>query len=195
MSANLGLNREEAVRVRKFVVEMRSKKHIAIIDAYYNHEGRALCPMATGISHHISPRGEIEPCPIIQFATENISDQRGIFEAMRRSEFLADFRRYSAQATRGCVVLERPDLVKALVQKHSARDTTVRQTALAELDAMQSRFSQYLPGDEVPEQHWMYRFAKKYWFNDFGAYREFQAHSPSPRERVRVRGEEPSNCH
>ena len=25
-------------------------------------------------------------------------------------------------------------------------------------------------GGEIPEQHWMYRWAKKFWFNDFGAY-------------------------
>ena len=51
------------------------------------------------------------------------------------------------------------------------RDTTVRGTAMAELEAMQPRFSQWLPGEEVPEKHWMYRLAKKYWFSDFGAYR------------------------
>ena len=83
-----------------------------------------------------------------------------------------DFRELTAKATRGCVVLERPDLVKELVVKHGARDTTVRQTALAELDAMTPRFSQWLPGEEVPEKHWMYRIAKKYWFSDFGAYRD-----------------------
>ena len=43
---------------------------IAIVDAYYGHDGHSLCPMATGISHHVSPGGAIEPCPIIQFATE-----------------------------------------------------------------------------------------------------------------------------
>jgi hypothetical protein len=69
------------------------------------------------------------------------------------------------------VVLERPDLVKELVVKHGARDTTVRGTAMAELDAMTPRFSQWLPGEEVPEKHWMYRLAKKYWFHDFDAYR------------------------
>jgi hypothetical protein len=56
--------------------------------------------------------------------------------------------------------------------KHGARDTTVRGTALAELEAMTPRFSQWLPGEEVPEKHWMYRLAKKHWFGDFGAYRE-----------------------
>lgn len=168
----LALRPDQLVRIRKFVVEMRAKMPIAIIDAYYGHDGKALCPMVTGVSHHVSPTGDIEPCPIIQFATENISDARGVFETMRSSQFLKDFRALSGQATRGCVVLERPDLVKALVLKHGARDTTVRGTALAELEAMTPRFSQWLPGEEVPEKHWMYRLAKKHWFGDFGAYRD-----------------------
>ena len=171
MNTALALRPDQLVRTRKFVVEMRAKKAIAIIDAYYDSKGQALCPMSTGISHHINPAGEIEPCPIIQFATENIRDKRGVYAAMRDSDFLKDFRELSAHHTRGCVVLERPDLVKALVNKHNARDTTLRGTAMAELDAMTPRFSQWLPGEEVPEKHWMYRIAKKYWFSDFGAYR------------------------
>jgi hypothetical protein len=172
MNQELALRPEQLVAVRKFVVEMRSRMPIAIIDAYYDDKGQALCPMATGISHHISPRGEIEPCPIIQFATENIRDNRGTFEAMKSSVFLREFRETARNTTRGCIVLERPDLMKALVLKHQARDSTSRRTALAELDAMTPRFSQWLPGQEVPERHWMYRLAKKYWFYDFGAYRE-----------------------
>ncbi|HZO86080.1 MAG TPA: radical SAM/SPASM domain-containing protein [Verrucomicrobiae bacterium] len=168
---DLALRPDQLVRVRKFIVEMRSRMPIAMIDAYYDDRGQALCPMSTGISHHIGPTGGIEPCPIIQFATETIADPRGIYETMRASAFLKDFRELSARATRGCVVLERPDLVKELVVKHNARDTTARGTAMAELEAMTPRSSQWLPGEEVPEQHWMYRFAKKYWFNDFGAYR------------------------
>src|SRR5437588_177914 len=171
MNAQLALSPDQLVRVRKFVVEARAKMPIAIIDAYYDHDGQALCPMATGISHHVSPRGDIEPCPIIQFAVENVRDSRGLFETMRQSAFLRDFRELSAQATCGCVVLERPDLVKELVRKHGARDTTVRGTAMQELEAMQPRFSQWLPGEEVPEKHWLYRLAKRFWFSDFGAYR------------------------
>ena len=178
---DLALRPDQLVRTRKFVVEMRAKMPIGIIDAYYGHDGKALCPMSTGVSHHVSPTGDIEPCPIIQFATENIRDSRGIFATMRDSAFLRDFRELSAQATRGCVVLERPDLVKQLVVKHGARDTTVRGTALAELEAMTPRFSQWLPGEEVPEKHWMYRLAKKHWFSDFGAYRQ----EPPSSEKVK----------
>jgi MoaA/NifB/PqqE/SkfB family radical SAM enzyme len=176
---SLALRPDQLVRVRKFVTEMRAKVPIAIIDAYYDGEGQALCPMSTGVSHHIGPKGDIEPCPIIQFATENIRDSRGIYATIRDSVFLKDFRELSAQHTRGCVVLERPDLVKKLVVKHGARDTTVRGTAMAELEAMTPRFSQWLPGEEIPEKHWMYRLAKKYWFYDFNAYKNVAHDAPA----------------
>ncbi len=181
MNAQLGLTPEQLVEVRRFIVNMRAKMPIGIVDAYYGHDGKALCPMSTGISHHVSPYGDVEPCPIIQFAKDGIHDERGIVATLRDSAFLKDFRELSARATRGCVVLERPDLVRDLVHKHGARDTTVRKTALAELEAMTPRFSQWLPGEEIPEKHWMYKLAKRFWFSDFGAYKQL---SPTSRPRA-----------
>ncbi len=169
-ASHLALSPEQVRKVRRFMVEMRAKLPIAIVDAYWDDNGEALCPMATGVSHHISPYGDIEPCPIIQFAKETIHDGRGVFETMTQSAFLQEFRQKSAGATRGCVMLERPDLVRDLVVKYGARDTTQRQAALAELEALQPRNSQHDPGNEIPEDHWMYRFAKKHWFFGFGAY-------------------------
>jgi MoaA/NifB/PqqE/SkfB family radical SAM enzyme len=171
----LSLTPEQQLRARKFVVEMRAKKPIIIVDAYFDGEGQALCPAATGITHHINPWGDIEPCPIIQFTKESIhaseADARSLKDKFLQSEFLHDFRQLAQSTTRGCIVLERPDLLKKLVEKHGARDATVRGTALAELAAMQVRTSQYNPGNEVPEKNWLYRIAKRYWFNDFGVYR------------------------
>jgi hypothetical protein len=169
-SPDLALSPDQVHQLRKFVVRMRSQLPIAIVDAYWDDRGEALCPMATGVSHHIGPSGHVEPCPIIQFATETIHDRESVYDIMTGSEFLKDFRETAAQATRGCVVLERPDLVRELVERHGARDSTQRGTALAELQAMQPRTSQHLPGLEVPEEHWLYRFAKKHWFFGFGAY-------------------------
>jgi MoaA/NifB/PqqE/SkfB family radical SAM enzyme len=166
----LALTPQQVLDIRRFVVKMRSKLPIAIVDAYWDDKGEALCPMATGVSHHISPYGDIEPCPIIQFARETVRDERGVYETINGSAFLRDFREAAAEATRGCVVLERPDLVRDLVAKHGARDTTQRGTALAELHAMQPRNSQHNPDHVVPEDHWAYRFAKKHWFFGFGAY-------------------------
>jgi len=171
----LCLTPHQQLRARRFVVEMRAKKPIIIIDAYYDGEGRALCPAATGISHHINPWGDIEPCPIVQFTKESIhsrdADSRSLRDKFLQSAFLRDFRALAQSTTRGCIVLERPDLLKQLVEKHGARDATVRGTALAELEALQVRTSQYNPGQEMPEKNWLYRLAKRYWFSDFGVYR------------------------
>jgi MoaA/NifB/PqqE/SkfB family radical SAM enzyme len=171
----LCLTPEQQLQARKFVVEMRARKPIIIIDAYFDGEGQALCPAATGLSHHINPWGGIEPCPIVQFTKESIhateADSRSLRDRFLQSEFLRDFRTLAQTTTRGCIVLERPDLLKQLVEKHGAQDATVRGTALAELEAMEVRTSQYNPGHEIPEKNWLYRLAKRYWFNDFGVYR------------------------
>jgi MoaA/NifB/PqqE/SkfB family radical SAM enzyme len=169
-SPELALTPEQVLQVRRFIVRMRARLPIAIVDAYWDDQGQALCPMATGVSHHISPYGDIEPCPIIQFAKETIHDGRGLFETMNGSSFLREFRETAAGATRGCIVLERPDLVQDLVLRHGARDTSQRKTALIELGGLTGRNSQHNPGNEVPEEHWAYRFAKKHWFFGFGAY-------------------------
>jgi len=170
---DLCLTPEQQRRAREFVVEMRAKKPIVIIDAYYDGEGQALCPAANGISHHINPWGDIEPCPIVQFSRESIysdEDDRTLFDKFTQSEFLADFRALSQETTRGCIVLERPDLLNQLVDRHEAKDSTARQTARSELQSMVPRTSQYHPGNEVPEKNWYYRMAKKFLFNDFGVY-------------------------
>jgi MoaA/NifB/PqqE/SkfB family radical SAM enzyme len=173
--SDLCLTPEQQLAVRKFVVNMRAKKPIIIVDAYHDGEGKALCPAATGITHHINPWGDIEPCPIIQFTRESIhasgADPRPLREKFLHSAFLREFRELAASTTRGCIVLERPDLLADLVEKHGARDATARGTAMAELRRMEVRTSQYNPGHEVPERNWLYRVAKRYWFNDFGVYR------------------------
>jgi MoaA/NifB/PqqE/SkfB family radical SAM enzyme len=171
---DLCLTPEQALRARQFVVEMRAKKPIVIIDAYHDGEGKALCPAANGISHHINPWGDIEPCPIVQFSKESIhateADPRPLRQKFLQSAFLADFRKLAQHTTRGCIVLERPDLLKKLVEAHGAKDATARQTALAELEAMTPRTSQYNPEAEIPEKNWLYRLAKRLFFNDFGVY-------------------------
>jgi hypothetical protein len=191
----LCLTPEQQSAARKFVVEMRAKKPIIIIDAYYDGEGRALCPAATGFTHHIGPWGDIEPCPVIQFAKESIYDRlpavepdesagkrpetrpyRPLRDTFQHSTFLRDFRETAAANTRGCIVLERPDLLQQLVERHGARDTTARHVANSELAAMQDRPSQYNPGDEIPEKSLAYRLAKYFFFNDYGMYtRHFRA--------------------
>jgi MoaA/NifB/PqqE/SkfB family radical SAM enzyme len=181
INEQLALRPEQITQVRRFVVESRATMPIAIVDAYYDHDGQALCPMATGISHHIGPTGGIEPCPIIQFATDSVRTDRDLFEVFTQSAFLKDFRETAAKHTRGCIVLERPDLVTDLVKRHHAPDTTIRQTALAEAAAMKPRTSQWRTEEQIPEQHWMYRVAKRFFYNDFGVYQQLDPKAEAPK--------------
>lgn len=52
----LALTREQQLRIRRFVVEMRTKKPIGIVDAYYDGEGQASVPRRRG-SRTTSIRG------------------------------------------------------------------------------------------------------------------------------------------
>jgi MoaA/NifB/PqqE/SkfB family radical SAM enzyme len=166
----LALSPEEMVRVRRFIVEMRARVPIGIVEAYWDAEGRAVCPMAMGISHHVNPWGELEPCPVIQFAGETLGAADDIFAKVSGSPFLADLRKSSAGVTRGCVMLERPEVLADVVERHGAADSSHRGTATAELLAMGPRPSHDMGAAAIPEKHWAYRFAKKHWFFGFGAY-------------------------
>lgn len=169
-SPELALDTEQLRRVRQFVVDTRVEKPIVVVDAYHDGAGQALCPAVTGFTHHIGPAGDIEPCPIIQLATETIHDERSLKDKFNGSGFLKDFRETVAENTRGCVVLERPDILIELAKKHGARDTTQRQTAIAELEGITPHRSQYVPGIEIPERSWAYRLAKWIAFHDYGTY-------------------------
>ena len=59
-------------------------------------------------------------------------------------------------------------LAQALLELRPASGQLV---TLEELAALEVRTSQYNPGGEIPERNWLYRLAKRYWFNDFGVYR------------------------
>ena len=121
---DLCLTPEQQLRARKFVVEMRAKKPIIIIDAYYDGEGQALCPAATGHQPPHQPVGRHRAVPDravhARSRSTRTTDARPLKEKFLQSAFLRDFRKLAAETTRGCIVLERPDLLKKLVEKHAA---------------------------------------------------------------------------
>lgn len=165
----LSLDQEDILRLRKFIVETRLEVPLVIVDAYWDHEGKALCPAAVGISHHIGPNGDVEFCPPMQFAGDNIK-RKSINQILENPGFISRFRKFAASQTRGCVILENPAELKKFLEDEKAKDTTGRNTGYDELAAMKCCAGHHLPGKEIPEKHWAYRFAKKYWFFGFGAY-------------------------
>ncbi|MGL4854360.1 MAG: radical SAM protein, partial [Lentisphaeria bacterium] len=57
------LDEEQIVALRQFIVNQRLTAKIIIVDAYWDSEGKAVCPGAMGLSHHIAPNSAVEFCP------------------------------------------------------------------------------------------------------------------------------------
>ena len=163
---------DERVRaLRRFLLEQRKRCHAAvIIDAYWDHEGRALCPAATGISHHVSAAGQVEPCPPVQCSDARVDASCGVTQAIADSAFLTAFRREVPKLTRGCVLMDHPAELAELARRCGACDSSGRGTFFDELAARPVLGCHNHGGDPMPETSWAYRFAKKHWFFGFGAY-------------------------
>jgi len=169
-SPELALSQEQILALRRFMVEIRSRVPLLVVDSYWDHEGRALCPAAVGIGYHLSPAGDLEACPPIQFAAEKVGNGASLAELVSSSRYLDEFRRAVSTTTRGCILLENPRVLSHTVESTGAWDSSGRGTALAELEAIVPCASHHVPGQEIPEQYWPYRLAKKNWFFGFGAY-------------------------
>lgn len=165
----LALDRTEILELRRFIVDIRTKAPIAIVDSYWDHLGRALCPAAAGIGYHINPSGHVEFCPPIQFARENIRDGDA-GKVITNSKFLSGFRKTASSLSRGCILLENPAAMARFIIEQKALNTSGRSSGTEELELMTPCASHHQPGEEIPEKHWAYRMAKKHWFFGFGAY-------------------------
>lgn len=166
----LALAPEQITELRRFIVESRRSSPLLLVDAYWDQDGQALCPAAVGMAHHIGPGGDVEPCPPLQFARENIHDGQALDDLFGNSAFLAAFRAFASRTTPGCVIMEQPERLRAFLIDQAARDSSGRGTGLQELAAMQPHTSHHVPGAQIPERGAMFRFAKKHWFFGFGAY-------------------------
>ena len=164
------VQRDQMIELRKRLLVLRRKHPIILIDTYWNAQGEAVCPAALGLGFHIGPGGSIEPCPPLSFARETIVENDGdLFKTIDGSRFLRDFQEFVRRRTKGCVILEHPQELAAWLREMSADDTSGRD-ALAELEASQDRTSHHLPGNEIPEDYWVYRLLKRQLFFGMGGY-------------------------
>ena len=165
------LTQEQIRGLRQFLVRERLNAPVALIDVYWDEEGRAMCPGATGMSHHVSPSGALEFCPVIQMATDFLNaDASNMAALYAQSQFLSGMRRQIAQHTRGCIIMDNPQLMVEILQCYQPRETTTRATAMKEYMKMTNIPSHDMTPDLIPEQSRPYRWLKRHYFFGFGAY-------------------------
>lgn len=164
------VEKEQMIELRRRLLRLRRTQPIILIDTYWNAEGEAVCPAAKGLGFHIGPGGSIEPCPPMSFACEGIGDHEGdLFRTINESRFLRGFQEFVDQRTKGCVILEYPHELADFLEGSGAADTSGRD-ACRELRSSQTRSSHHLPGEEIPEDYWVYKFLKKQLFFGMGGY-------------------------
>ena len=164
------LDEEQILALRRFIVEQRRKARIIIIDAYWDGKGNAVCPGAMGLSHHISPNGGVEFCPIVQFSGAFLNDNASnLEEILQQNPLLEQMRAFTSGVGRNCVLMESPNELAAFLREHHALDSSNRD-AFGELETRSPMICHDLKGKEIPEQSLAYRLGKKYYFFGFGAY-------------------------
>ena len=164
------LDKEQILEFRKFIVKQRRNAPLFIIETYWDDKGNALCPGATGMSHHISPSGAVEFCPPIQMAKDFINeDASNLIELFEKSAFLYNLRKMTAESSRGCILLENPQKMIEFLEEYQAIDTTSRGTVMAEYKKM-TPVAGHNMQEKIAEENIFYKLVKKKYFFGFGAY-------------------------
>lgn len=164
----LALSAEEIQRLRHFIVEGRTRYPIVIIDSYWGADGEPFCPAVEGLSHHINPTGNIEPCPVIQFSVDHLNGAT-LKETYENSFFLKNFKLEVGKKTKGCILMEDPGWLQKFTEEQEAHNTSNRKDF-----GLQLSKAPVIPSHgscpKIPEKNWAYRFAKKHAFFGLGAY-------------------------
>ncbi len=164
------LDEDQIVALRRFIVEQRCRARLLVVDAYWDARGRAVCPGAMGLSHHISPNGGMEFCPIVQFAGGFLNENASNLEfLLQENRLLGDLRAFCAKKGRNCVLMESPRELAEFLREHEAADSSGRD-GLGELSSREPMVCHDVKGHEIPEKSWAYRFGKKRYLFGFGAY-------------------------
>ena len=99
-----------------------------------------------------------------------VTDNGGdLYKTINESQFLRGFQDFVNERTKGCVILENPVELKNYISGMGAKDFSTRD-AYTELASGAPRNSHHLPGEEIPEDYWLYRFLKRQVFFGMGAH-------------------------
>lgn len=165
------LDKSQIRQLRQFLVDERMDAPVLLIDVYWDDKGKAMCPGATGMSHHISPSGAVEFCPVIQMATDFLNeDASNMIQIYEQSTYLKSMREQVAKATRGCILMDDPQLMTSLIRQHDVKETTSRASAMKEYEQMKPVPGHEMGDEAIPEKSWPYKWLKKHYFFGFGAY-------------------------
>lgn len=164
----LALDAGDMERLRRFLVDGRTRLPMVLVDSYWDADGNPFCPAIEGLSHHINPGGQIEPCPVIQYSAESIGSLN-IIETYENSVFLKDFKTEAGKLTHGCILMEDPGWLVHFANSRRAKNSSNRPD-YSELLLRGKIVPSHGSCPVIPEKSRVYRFVKKRAFFGLGAY-------------------------
>ncbi len=121
---DLMLSPEQRKQLGQFIYKVRNSRPFFIAD-FWNDGALIGGCMAGGQQYiHITNRAEVEPCVFCHFSVDSIKDKS--LHDVIRSPFFADIRSripYDGNVLRPCMMVDRPEVFRAHVQKHAPRPT------------------------------------------------------------------------
>ncbi len=121
---DLVMNGEQRSKFRRRVLELRGKKPIVLVhfpDDEYGKDGR--CSAAGKTSIHINSQGDVEPCPFVNIAVDNVR-REGLVSAFV-SPFLKKIREHPQLLTRegfACALFDHREQVEKLAGQCRSRN-------------------------------------------------------------------------
>jgi MoaA/NifB/PqqE/SkfB family radical SAM enzyme len=168
-SPEKALDKENIKKLREFLVNIRVQSPILIIDSYWNEKGEPFCPGNVGLSHHVNPFGQLEFCPPIQLFMDTLKNGNTA-DIVEQSIFMKKLRDLTIKETKGCILMENPQLLADISKKLGGMDSSGRGTFYQELYRLPENPSHSSIKQPIPEKSFIYKFAKKRAFFGLGAY-------------------------
>jgi MoaA/NifB/PqqE/SkfB family radical SAM enzyme len=161
------LDKTQITELRKFIVNIRPKVPLLIVDSYWDQKGQPLCPGNVGLSHHINPFGQLEFCPPIQLYIDTLTENTA--DTIENSVFMKELRDRTIKETNGCILMENPQLLAEIAKELGGKDSSGRETFYEELAKLPKNPS-HSDIENIPEKSLIYKIAKKRAFFGLGAY-------------------------
>ena len=115
---------EQRLHRRRRLLELRERMPMILVDFWNDGALVGGCMAAGRYYAHINARGDVEPCVFCQFAVDNIRTSRCTrCSTAPSSGPSAPANRIRHNYLRGCMILDHPEVLREVVERHGARPT------------------------------------------------------------------------
>jgi len=154
---------QRLARMRR-LLELRGTHEILLADFWNDGPLVGGCIAGGRRYLHINSAADVEPCVFCQISTDNLHE-KSLLETLRTSKLLAAIRKrqpYSDNYLRPCMIIDNPDVLKAVIDEAKPRETC-RGGAFRLINDLQASLQSYASRwKELSDPVWREKYAELY---------------------------------